>query len=53
MIFQRNGVKPKNGLYKQTKKSDEVTVIGSGGNIVRVYKMANTGIGKTHQFGLH
>ena len=30
----------------QTKKSEEITLIGSGGNIVRVYKMANTGIGK-------
>lgn len=30
----------------QTRNSEEVTLIGSGGNIVRVYKMSNTGIGK-------
>lgn len=30
----------------KTKKCDKVTLIGSGGNIVRVYKMGNTGIGK-------
>lgn len=29
-----------------TKNSDKITLIGSGGNIVRVYKMGNTGIGK-------
>lgn len=33
-------------VTQQTKKSQEVTLIGSGGNIVRVYKMSNTGIGK-------
>ena len=29
-----------------TKNNDEITLIGSGGNIVRVYKMSNVGIGK-------
>jgi exopolyphosphatase/guanosine-5'-triphosphate,3'-diphosphate pyrophosphatase len=35
-----------NWVKKQTEHSEEVTLIGSGGNIVRVYKMSNTGIGK-------
>lgn len=29
-----------------TKNNNEITLIGSGGNIVRVYKMSNVGIGK-------
>ncbi len=35
-----------NWVKKQTEHREEVTMIGSGGNIVRVYKMSNTGIGK-------
>lgn len=39
-------IEAENWVKKHTEKSDEITLIGSGGNIVRVYKMANTGIGK-------
>lgn len=35
-----------NWVKHHTKKSEGITLIGSGGNIVRIYKMANTGIGK-------
>lgn len=44
--FSKEWSEAEKWIIQQTKKSDEVTVIGSGGNIVRVYKMANTGIGK-------
>jgi exopolyphosphatase/guanosine-5'-triphosphate,3'-diphosphate pyrophosphatase len=44
--FSKEWIEAEKWIIQQTKKSDEVTVIGSGGNIVRVYKMANTGIGK-------
>ena len=44
--FSNEWTEAEKWIIQQTKKSDEVTVIGSGGNIVRVYKMANTGIGK-------
>lgn len=39
-------IEAENWVKKQTAKSDDITLIGSGGNIVRIYKMANTGIGK-------
>jgi len=44
--FSKEWSEAEKWIIQQTKKSDELTVIGSGGNIVRVYKMANTGIGK-------
>jgi exopolyphosphatase / guanosine-5'-triphosphate,3'-diphosphate pyrophosphatase len=44
--FSKEWTEAEKWIVQQTKNSDEVTVIGSGGNIVRVYKMANTGIGK-------
>jgi exopolyphosphatase/guanosine-5'-triphosphate,3'-diphosphate pyrophosphatase len=44
--FSKEWSEAEKWIIQQTKKSDDVTVIGSGGNIVRVYKMANTGIGK-------
>ncbi|PID68327.1 MAG: exopolyphosphatase [Flavobacteriia bacterium] len=36
----------KQWVKKATKDCNKVTLIGSGGNIVRVYKMGNSGIGK-------
>jgi len=44
--FSKEWKEAEKWITLQTKKSKEVTVIGSGGNIVRIYKMANTGIGK-------
>jgi len=44
--FSKEWKEAEKWISLQSKKSKEITVIGSGGNIVRIYKMANTGIGK-------